>query len=800
MEKSTQNQPKTEPKTEQDKFFEIIKSPPMQVNPCFMTGRACVYSQQIENKVNINSQDKKEHEGFVIMPFRPNISLYFKNCLKPFIEETYKIKNSEREDIKTVKVNTASQVRRPGVIICEGICKRIQESDFVVIDLSLPNSNVFYEFGLAYGLDQKIVIIYKTVEDRNSRYILYLLRVLEALGLKANEEKSGYHNLDPYNISNSNKSLPLSEVIQRKKDKIKNVKPSTNWVKNSKLSVFYSSDIDFKDSLHNIPSQSEPNINLNLSINSNKIAQIDSSNNVIKDHHEFEDINLNFETQVKSAIGISISKIAKELEKEGMSNDVAPNIDALKDAEKFVESEPNIQRINIGFSKEQIISLREHIDECYCFFVRTGGEMCNPMAYFWLGYCHAIGKNVIPITEIESTKSKVDDLAFDIRAHRHITFIKEKPELFTEEIKETLELMILKDFKDIYRKRFWNSIIGKGSEISIFTGALHSPNYNREMIGDWDLLSVSELTSYFGKNQFRFKIEAPTYPPEKAYKESENIRDKMSYIKQLCEKMENKNCIIIASPDVNPLTEIVFGKLFGLPEDKYYTNYKSLELGNEDVWIATKTKKRDDPEDGNSQIKRTFYNEIPLKIENEIPESGLISSNGNTTFMKEKPSVDNKSENKYFAYGHLFVTKNPFPENKNNNNDKYIIVLNGVGGPATFALTHVLTGGETTEFTLYKKDNRKLDIENNETKKEFNPEIASERILKKFNTIFDDVEHNSIEAIIEVSVSGEEQKDESNLEISDWRRIKEWKIIGDLRARNLSDGKISKTMRTSVGN
>ena len=51
------------------------------------------------------------------------------------------------------------------------------------------------------------------------------------------------------------------------------------------------------------------------------------------------------------------------------------------------------------------------------------------MAYFWLGYGHARGKNVIPITVTRDAKDPIDDLAFDIRAQQHMTFIESRPDL-----------------------------------------------------------------------------------------------------------------------------------------------------------------------------------------------------------------------------------------------------------------------------------------------------------------------------------------------------------------------------------
>jgi hypothetical protein len=125
------------------------------------------------------------------------------------------------------------------------------------------------------------------------------------------------------------------------------------------------------------------------------------------------------------------------------------------------------------------------------------------MAYFWLGYCHAIGKNVIPVTVVDHLKDPVHDLAFDIRALWHMRFARLEPEMFVSELRDALRQMIESDFSEWSRKAFWNEITGKRGEVSIFTGALHNESLEREMTGDWDLRAVSELTSYLAGHQYR---------------------------------------------------------------------------------------------------------------------------------------------------------------------------------------------------------------------------------------------------------------------------------------------------------
>jgi hypothetical protein len=747
-------------------FAGKLALPHMQVSPCFMTGRSCVYSEKIEENRN-PQKGKKKIEGFVIMPFRPNLSLYHNNCLNPFIRNNYLITENGETESK-ITIETANQVRRPGVIICEGICKRIQESDFILADLSLPNSNVFYELGLAYGLNQKIIVIYKNTIDKN--YKPELENFLNNLGCDVNKRFS-YSDLSPLTLNKSlekGEPIKLSDKVWQREESGNAIKPVTDWQKSPSetepnLIIFYSSDMDY---LKNKPREKEKEDDktvLKLYCE-RKDEQINSMSD--------DDIVFEFEEHVPSAIGISIAEIHSALREKDIYKEVEDKIELLKTT-KVIKSSDTIDTV------------KKWIDKCYCFAVRTGGEKCNPQAYFWLGYCHAIGKNVIPITCVDKVKSRVDDLAFDIRAHRHITFVKENPELFTQEIKETLRLMIESDFKDLFRKRFWNGLIGKGGEISIFTGALHSEENNREMIGDWDLLSVSELTSYFGRNQFRFKIEAPIYPPETAYIGKANeLELKEKYILKLKEKLKDKNCILIASPDVNPLTEIIFGEIFGFGDryEDYFNDHKRLieKHIQKSAWLSYKLSEQGKEK----KLKRTFFIEetIVLKKGDNLKAGFKLSTNlGKNDFVSDKPTVEpNKNNKNPHVFGHLLIARNPITSGQEK---KYVIVLNGVGGPATFALTHVLTGGVITEFTVY--GNLKEEETLNARKKEpklppFNPDTKSESILEKFSRIFDIPDFNFIDALLKVSISdlqdNEDQKEKVEFRISDWRRISGWEL------------------------
>jgi hypothetical protein len=140
-------------KQEPTRFRQFIKQSHRRVSPCFMTGKGCVYSEAIENEIRLRRLAGK-YVGFLVTPFRPNINTFHELSMGRYIDVNY---SSGDEPLSILR---ADQVGRTGYVICNKICKKIQDSDFVLADISADNPNVFYELGLAYGLKHKILVIY----------------------------------------------------------------------------------------------------------------------------------------------------------------------------------------------------------------------------------------------------------------------------------------------------------------------------------------------------------------------------------------------------------------------------------------------------------------------------------------------------------------------------------------------------------------------------------------------------------------------------------------------------------------
>lgn len=666
-----------------------------------MTGKGCVYTEQIDREIELR-RDTNNGAGFTVIPFKPNSAVFYELCLRRYVEGAYQPDNGKMTLIR------ADQVRKTGYVVCDKICKKIQESDYIVADVSVPNANVFYELGLAYGIDQKIILVRHKKSEFGSEVEKYFRCKIYS-----------YDDLNPLRIE----EFPLSTYIwKRGHQYLVGLKPTMLLIDKLNYPTYeYKTDIN-QDGLDN------------------------SSRYPI-------DISLTFSDHVGAAVGVAIDSIISKISASQQSIKIPETyysqIKMLRDSKAIARDAPF----------QEILS---KVEESFCAIIKTGGEYCNPMMYFWLGYCHARGKNVIPITIVDDEKSTVDDLAFDIRALWHMSFLKNNPRLLEGELEETLHQMIITDFSEWSRRRFWDEVLDKRGKVSIFTGALHNP-IGREMIGDWDLRAASELTSYFAQHQYRATIESPVYQIEQVVP----TVTREEYISELKNMLHGKNCVIIASPDVNPLTEMVLGKIYDIEKINWFGSANTFDAKrNPDAVIAFKGIAMNDGEELQTEnVRRTFYEEIPDLEKGKRGFSAAFLSGGKI----EGGFVSQEEEPKEFTvHAHLAIIPNPY---RDQNETKFIIILNGVSGPATFALTHVLSGGVSNEFVSYEEG--------------FDPSSKSESILQQ---ILEDMSNSkakrqqmAFQYIVSVKVGApkdiDSDKKRPRKAIFDWRHIRSWKLV-----------------------
>lgn len=152
---------------------------------CFMTGEQCS-KQSVVHKERKRLHDKKEINAFVVMNFSDMSDVVYKWKLSSFIEslKEYLYLNTttneiacvaekgkkeylpaleagegEWEPVTHINVIRADSNTASNYIICNRVCQQMQIADLIIVDVSVENTNVFYEFGMAAAFGKLILPI-----------------------------------------------------------------------------------------------------------------------------------------------------------------------------------------------------------------------------------------------------------------------------------------------------------------------------------------------------------------------------------------------------------------------------------------------------------------------------------------------------------------------------------------------------------------------------------------------------------------------------------------------------------------
>ena len=141
---------------------------------CFMSGEYCSKLSNIQKECQ-SLHEKNEINAFVIMNFSNMSDVAYRWRLKPFIESLKNFlridkqnnrlicygnsKDANNEKIKQINVIRADTTYASNYVVCNRICQQIQVADLIIVDVSVENNNVFYEFGMAVAHDKLILPI-----------------------------------------------------------------------------------------------------------------------------------------------------------------------------------------------------------------------------------------------------------------------------------------------------------------------------------------------------------------------------------------------------------------------------------------------------------------------------------------------------------------------------------------------------------------------------------------------------------------------------------------------------------------
>jgi hypothetical protein len=643
---------------------------------CFMNGKPCSYCSRPGTHwpVELTSSESEAgrvapfHEGekavFVVMPFRPNLDTFFDWSLRPYLM-------AHIGDLRAEQIRRADQYRNIGYVMCEKICRRIQDASLVAVDLSLDNPNVFYELGLAVGLDKPLLVLCDEVcwkkrgTDESDR-------LLQALGLAKPDLNPRPRVLLYPNVGFiEGRSNPIETFVTRVQ--IQQLQPQMRIVP---LLVW--DDGPGADS---------------------------------------DDIGVTFEQALKAALGVALRHLHAQYAGRNTAA-IATAIESLEEQVRTMGQDHN-PRLYLAQGSDgkprPFDEVASQLNSAFACIIDLAGE--HPLAYFWLGYCHARSINVIPICrDKEQTqrpptpadalpwvvypldaaaaaerrqhpqRSMRDHaLAFDIRALWYIDYRDKDARGLVDLLQGVFEELITRDVPRRERSTFWERLT-RQSKVHIFTAALHNEKLTREMVGDWDLRAVSELVRYLSSTDESVvsELEPPIYGPSVIAQQ--NDCELLRYLEQARSRLKDRNCLIIASPDVNPLAEVVLARAYDADSMAFQGKNPSRwnRISNK-MTIALKGSLSEQPREDTAPFAPFFSRYYDIA---DGKRGFLVDG---IPICEDYRSQKETSQGQRFAVlGHLVVMRNLFSEAPD---DSVIVLLNGVSGPATFGLAEILTGG-----------------------------------------------------------------------------------------------------------
>ncbi|NLL28689.1 MAG: hypothetical protein GX259_07820 [Bacteroidales bacterium] len=98
----------------------------------------------------------KPNRAFMIMPFKiENLDNFYQSYIKNYLKTEFNIDIYRADDFND------------NDIIIETIYNQIEQSEFIIVETSHPNKNVFFEFGYAVAKDKEIITIQNTEIEKN---------------------------------------------------------------------------------------------------------------------------------------------------------------------------------------------------------------------------------------------------------------------------------------------------------------------------------------------------------------------------------------------------------------------------------------------------------------------------------------------------------------------------------------------------------------------------------------------------------------------------------------------------------
>jgi hypothetical protein len=585
------------------------------------------------------------NEVFVVSPFGYPFDEVFENVIK---------KKGEGE--LRLKISRADLALQLGYVMCQRICRKIIESEFILVDISNPNPNVYYEAGLGYSMRRGLIFLANEnmqnayrfgLNGKCDYYLTYRrideLKISEKSLAKAGSSKKGKAQQKCLQYARKNPCLIPEKDFFKVRDRF-------NYFSQKRIVIFENSNAPLVD-FHSKVFQE---------ITAAKIDKLLAE----KSHDKSEYQKLKFFKEHRKNWKINVVELNQDLK----LNDLVATI---KDATICIIDTTQYQ------------------------------EKVNPYIFFCLGLAHGFEREVIPITN-RQIKTKHP---FDTRGLWHI-FYSNKKEL-KDQFLQILPSIFwkLESAKDNNLvKKLWDPFFND-KKIGIFTCARDVENHNftrkkttsknsqnrngsgrgkRTNIDKFDYKTVTEFSYFIVQNYQNAEIRFDKPRSKKNYDELQELQNKKE-LERLIEKIkgktiENGDCIIVGSADVNDYTEVNLAAVHKI--ESYYALVKTKRQWDKAVSVLKKKAfifEKPEVDHSDSKFASTFY---------QVGRKNAIHWYGDRPYVCTETPANNELTGT--TYGVLTIADNPFVQDKR----RKIMVLSGFTGIATYGISQLLTSRE----------------------------------------------------------------------------------------------------------
>jgi hypothetical protein len=462
-----------------------------------MNGKSCIYEREIDDTI-CALPSNKDKRAFVIMPFGEQRDVLYQWEIAPFLRNGGEGKGEEEYQCTPER---ADDIRQIGYIICEKICKKIQEADYIVVDVTFDNPNVFYEFGLATALRKRIIPICANDMDPDRKESL--------------KSRLGIPKLLPYpkfDMFNGR----ISEFVWTLDDTYNNF----GKMAGDRIAVLY-------DAQHKMTSTTR--------------------------YHKEE---CDFGALCKTAVSAAVRSIFSE---ENMKSKPELRLYGNKRLEEIQKP----HWIDLSDEKSSYKSVIDTCQGAACVLIDVSIESAITN-FFWLGYIHGIGGNAIPVNSYQLTGNVAERPSpFDIRALWHIAFREDHPVDLLTSLHQILEYIYIHKARNLNREAFWKDIL-EGNRVSVFLGSLYLDDLGRNTIGDWDYRTAAEIANYLSTSKETMKVTLESPLPKRASNPDDDYNNwLMNQIKDntiivgsadVNDLTEVALCKILGQPPFQPIT------------------------------------------------------------------------------------------------------------------------------------------------------------------------------------------------------------------------------------------------------